>query len=197
MTATMRVLARAERFALGLAFAFCGGCLVENPAFVDTSLQDAGDDGAACSLDEREPDDEESIATALGPLNDDAPVLSIEAAFEDATAQDWFTFVGQATSGLAPQPWARVTTTSGEGASVCVFIECSGGVTATEAVCPDPAAEHTHTMGLYRPGCCALEESRVEPTCMDGALDDMTILVRVAPSGSAVACDDYVLDLEF
>src|SRR5688500_5871413 len=127
----MRVLARGGPVAVVLVFVSLGACLVPNPAFVDTSL-DESDENGSCSPDEREPDDDENTAAALGLLNDDAPVLAIEGTLEDATAQDWFTFEGHATSGLVPQPRARATTDADEGVSVCVFVECAGGTSMTD-----------------------------------------------------------------
>lgn len=211
----MRDLAPVGRLAIALFWMAGNACLAKNPAFVATSSGDAsGEDtssGAAssedassggtsadeCVPDAREPDDDESTASALGPLNDDAPVLSIDGTLEDATAQDWVSYAGQATSGLPPRPHARVATLSGTGVTVCAFVECSAGLDSTEVECSEPDSEHTHTMGLYWPGCCAADEVFVDPICADGVLDDMTVVVRVATSNAAVTCDPYALDLEF
>lgn len=196
MIPSMRACARVHRFAVGAA-TFASACLVENPDFVDTSV--AGDQGDehSCPADDDEPDDDESAATVLGSLNDDAPALALERVLEDPTAQDWFSFTGQATSGLTPQPHAQVTTTANAEIELCVFVECSAGPAATDASCADAGAEHTHTMGEYRPGCCRVGAVTVDPTCSDGVLDDMTIVVRAAASDAAVECVDYVLSVEF
>ena len=186
----MRVVARGGPIALALL----GGCYVENPAFVETSRDESGDDDP-CSPDAEEPDDDEIDATPLGPVNDDAPSLAVDGRLEEATAQDWFVYVGEATSGLTPQPRARVTSGPETALGLCIFFECAGGAMMGDATCV--AGEHAHTMETYRPGCCANDDVIVEPSCTDGVLGDMTVFVRVSNGDAPAACVDYVLGLEF
>ncbi len=151
-----------------------------------------------CDGDAYEPNDSESTPALLGPVNDEALPLFVQAVLESPGAEDWYRFEGDDASMLPPTIVLDVGASGGVELGVCVFVACIAGTIDEQHMCAGQDAMHNHSIDGYLHGCCATGGVSFQTQCLGAPDNDMTVWMRVAPAAVQLeACIDYVLEYTF
>lgn len=151
-----------------------------------------------CDGDGYEPNDSESNPALLGPVNDEALPLFVQAVLESPGAEDWYRFEGDDASMLPPTIILDVGASGGVELGVCVFVACVAGTIDEQHMCAGQDAMHNHSVDGYLHGCCATGGVSFQTQCLGAPDNDMTVWMRVAPAAVQLeACIDYVLEYTF
>lgn len=146
-----------------------------------------------CDQDLLEPNDEETMPTLLGEVDDDDDDGgSIFGTLEGPDDVDWYRYTGNDTVLGNVDPARFVMANAG--LRICKFAECEGGVEVTEFDCPAETEAATSPEG--RPGCCApMGIALADANCTGGLDDTMQVFLRV--DQAEAACVDYELIYHF
>lgn len=146
---------------------------------------------AMCEDYGAEPHDNQETAQSLGKLSDDdADGGTACGTLRGANDIDWYTFGGDDAFGNFVDPFRSLVTQSGEGARLCVYIQCNNQPTSVncKGSTPDVAP-------LGQSGCCDGDVVAPSLNC-DGLDDSAKVWIRV-DNPAKLACVPYQLDYHF
>ena len=146
---------------------------------------------AACEDYGPEPHDNQETALDLGQISDaDLDGGTACGTLRGMNDIDWYTFNGKDALGNYVDPFRSLVTQSGEGARLCVYIQCSNQPTKLDCKGATPS-----TAPLGQPGCC--DGGTVAPSLdCSGLNDSAKIWIRV-DNPQKLACVPYQLDYHF
>lgn len=146
---------------------------------------------AACEDYGPEPHDNQETAQNLGKISDaDSAGGTACGTLRGANDIDWYTFSGDDAFGNYVDPFRSLVTQSGEGARLCVYVQC-----ANEPTSLDCKGSTASVAPLGQKGCCDADVVAPSLNC-DGLDDSAKVWIRV-DNPAMLACIPYQLDYHF